>query len=157
MIQIKIAETADEIAACLAIRRAVFVAEQNVPEALEQDEHDAGGATHFLALLDGVATGTGRLRIIGEPTTRKGKIQRVAVLKPARGTGLGVALMNAMRAHVEAVGQVGIITLGAQTHATGFYERLGYRPHGDVFDDAGIPHIEMRLDLGPLDAPGDRV
>ena len=157
MIQIKIAETEKDIARCLDIRHAVFVVEQNVPEELERDEYDAGGATHFLATIDGRATGTGRVRTVGEGECRKAKVQRVAVLPSARGTGLGVALMHAMRHHIEETSMATVITLGAQTHATGFYERLGYRPHGEVFDDAGIPHIEMRLDVAKLDDAEDRV
>ncbi len=147
MIEIKIAEKAEDIAQCLAVRHTVFVVEQQVPEDLERDEYDTSGATHFLATINGIATGTGRVRAVGDGPNRKAKIQRVAVLPEARGAGLGVALMDAMQLHVQAQGMADTITLGAQTHATGFYERLGYRPHGAVFDDAGIPHIEMRLDL----------
>ena len=33
--------------------------------------------------------------------------------------------------------------VSAQTHALGFYERLGYRAYGAVFDDAGLPHQWM--------------
>jgi ElaA protein len=39
------------------------------------------------------------------------------------------------------------VKLGAQTHALGFYERLGFTAIGDEFDDAGIPHREMVLKL----------
>jgi predicted GNAT family N-acyltransferase len=28
-----------------------------------------------------------------------------------------------------------------------FYERLGFRSEGGVFDEAGIPHVRMRLAL----------
>ena len=35
----------------------------------------------------------------------------------------------------------------AQTHALGFYERLGFVAFGDEFDDAGIPHRDMVLEL----------
>ncbi len=37
--------------------------------------------------------------------------------------------------------------LHAQTHALGFYARLGFAAFGDVFDEDGIPHKAMRLDL----------
>jgi predicted GNAT family N-acyltransferase len=40
-----------------------------------------------------------------------------------------------------------VVDLGAQTHAMGFYERLGYQAYGPVFDDAGIPHRSMRRSL----------
>ncbi|HEX7188957.1 MAG TPA: GNAT family N-acetyltransferase, partial [Actinomycetes bacterium] len=42
-----------------------------------------------------------------------------------------------------------VVALSAQTHALGFYERLGYRAHGDVFDDAGLPHRWMTKAVPP--------
>jgi predicted GNAT family N-acyltransferase len=54
-----------------------------------------------------------------------------------------------VRAIEEAARERGLIVvdLGAQTHAMGFYERLGYQAYGPVFDDAGIPHRSMRRSL----------
>ena len=40
-----------------------------------------------------------------------------------------------------------VMVLSAQTHALGFYERLGYTAYGPVFDDAGLPHRWMRRPL----------
>ena len=37
--------------------------------------------------------------------------------------------------------------LGAQTHAIGFYEKLGFTVHGPEYDDAGIPHRDMSRSL----------
>ena len=37
--------------------------------------------------------------------------------------------------------------LEAQTHALGFYERLGYEAYGEEFLDAGIGHLAMRRKL----------
>jgi len=34
--------------------------------------------------------------------------------------------------------------LHAQTGARNFYLRAGFTPHGEVFEEAGISHIEMR-------------
>lgn len=128
----------DDIAACHALRRAVFIDEQGVPEADEMDDRDAG-AVHLLATVDGRPMGSARLLTEGDT----GKIGRVCVLSEARGTGLGAALM------VEAVEifarQPGIsrVKLGAQTHALGFYERLGFAVTGPEYLDAGIPHRDM--------------
>ncbi len=121
---------------CYAIRLAVFVGEQNVPEAEERDEFDAG-ARHFLARRDGVAAGTLRLLEISSGVV---KITRVAVLKFARGSGLGVALMR----HAEAVSDAGMLLLDAQVQALAFYEKLGYEAFGEVFMEAGILHRHMR-------------
>ena len=106
----KIALT-DDFAACMAIRRQVFVQEQNVPEQQELDEHDAT-ALHLLATLDGRPVGTARLLIDGA----EGKIGPVAILPDSRGTGAGAAML---RAAFDALRARGVTTarLGAQTHA----------------------------------------
>ena len=136
----KIALT-DDFAACMAIRRQVFVQEQNVPEQQELDEHDAT-ALHLLATLDGRPVGTARLLIDGA----EGKIGRVAILPDCRGTGAGAALMRAALDELRARG-VSTARLGAQTHALRFYEKLGFTAYGPVYDDAGIPHRDMSLTL----------
>ena len=127
----------DDFDACMPIRRTVFVDEQNVPEELEHDEHDAT-ATHLLAVTDDGPIGTARLLIDGNV----GKIGRVAVLRNARGTGAGVALIRAALDELRARG-CATAKLGAQTHATGFYEKLGFAAFGPEYDDAGIPHRDM--------------
>ncbi len=136
----KIALT-DDFAACMAIRRQVFVQEQNVPEQQELDEHDAT-ALHLLATLDGRPVGTARLLIDGA----EGKIGRVAILPDCRGTGAGAAMMRAALDELRARG-VTTARLGAQTHALRFYEKLGFTAYGPVYDDAGIPHRDMSLTL----------
>ena len=127
--------------ACAAIRRRVFIEEQNVPEELELDELDAT-AVHLLAVQDGRPVGTARLLIEGESA----KIGRVAVLPEMRGTRAGAALMRAALDELRARG-VTRAKLGAQTHAIGFYEKLGFTVHGPEYDDAGIPHRDMSRSL----------
>lgn len=129
----------DDFDACMAIRRKVFVEEQAVPEELELDAHDAT-AVHLLAVDAGRPVGTARLLIDGDHA----KIGRVAVLAETRGTGAGAALMRAALDELRARG-VREVSLGSQTHAIGFYERLGFRAHGPEYDDAGIPHRDMTL------------
>ena len=137
---IRIAVT-DDIATCRALRRVVFIEEQGVSEADELDDLD-GVAVHLLAIVDGRPMGSARII----PGNGYGKIGRVCVLAEARGTGLGAALM---REAVQECRRLGLKTarLGAQTHALGFYEALGFEAVGPVFDDAGIPHREMILTL----------
>lgn len=138
---VQIAPTTD-LATCLALRRQVFILEQSVPEAEELDGLD-DGAVHLLATVDSNPVGCARLLQAG--TT--GKIGRVCVLQAARGSGLGARLVRAGVAHFAAMGGVAQVRLGAQTHALGLYERLGFVASGPVYDDAGIPHRDMVLDL----------
>jgi ElaA protein len=138
---IRIAVSTD-IATCQALRHQVFTLEQGVSPEDEIDGQD-GAAIHLLASRDGRPVGTARL-LLKPPA---GKIGRVCVLLEARGTGLGAALIRAALDRLRAEPGLATATLGAQTHATGFYAALGFRPVGEVFLDAGIPHVEMVRDL----------
>jgi ElaA protein len=135
-------EVTRDIATCRALRRTVFIEEQGVSEADEVDGLD-DSAIHLLALLNEDPVGTARLLLKGNT----GKIGRVCVLPEARGTGLGAALIRAALAEFRTIPGVSRVTLGAQSHATGFYAALGFHVVGEEFIDAGIPHREMVLDL----------
>jgi predicted GNAT family N-acyltransferase len=138
MLEIRVAKP-DELAQCRDIRREVFVDEQRVPLHEEMDAYDAR-ATHFLALLDGEPVGTARLRTLPDGTP---KAERVAVRKAWRRHGIGRALMRAL----EDAARGPELVLNAQVPVIAFYERLGYRAEGPVFDEAGIPHRAMRKTL----------
>ncbi len=121
------------------IREAVFVAEQHVPADLEVDD-DEKDCLYFVGYNDQnepLAT----LRLNPEPYGYH--VQRVAVMKAARGTGLGREIMQAAIAYAEA-NHVEKLVLGAQVHATGFYESLGFAyTDKPEFIEAGIRHREM--------------
>ncbi|MEU3398313.1 GNAT family N-acetyltransferase [Streptomyces filamentosus] len=137
---------------CFAVRREVFVEEQGVPRELEYDAYDAT-AVHVLAVReDGLPLGTGRL-LHGADATGKtgadasvGSLGRLAVSRAARGLGVGAALVRAIEDAARGRG-LAAVDLHAQTHALGFYERLGYVAYGGEFPDAGIPHRAMRKAL----------
>ncbi|WP_095587996.1 GNAT family N-acetyltransferase [Actibacterium ureilyticum] len=130
----------DDLDTCLALRRAVFIDEQGVSEAEEIDGRDPE-ALHLLATLDGRPVGTARLFAAGDT----GKIGRVCVLADQRGTGLGAALIRAALQVLRDQPGVTAAKLGAQTHAMGFYEKLGFTAFGPEYLDAGIPHRDMIL------------
>ena len=133
-------ERTEDLDACLGLRRTVFIEEQGVSEADEIDDLDAE-ALHLLAKQADRPVGTARV-VFADGIA---KIGRVCVLPEARGTGLGAALI---RAALEASrGKAQQARLGAQTHALGFYERLGFTAFGPVYDDAGIPHRDMARDI----------
>ncbi|MGV9343753.1 GNAT family N-acetyltransferase [Streptomyces spiralis] len=148
----RVAEDPADREACFAVRKEVFVVEQGVPEDIEYDALDAV-ALHVLAVReDGTPLGTGRLlhgeaaagRTGGDPTV--GSLGRLAVTQQARGLGVGAALVRAIEDAARARG-LAAVDLHAQTHALGFYERLGYEAYGPEFPDAGIPHRAMRRAL----------
>lgn len=117
------------------IRTVVFVEEQRMPPEIELDEMDAP-SVHALAFVDGRAVGTGRL-------LPDGHIGRMAVLREARARGVGGAILGRL---VTEAGRRGVreVVLAAQTHAVPFYRRHGFAPVGAVYEEAGIPHQEMR-------------
>lgn len=128
--------------ACFAVRRAVFIEEQGIPEAEEWDAADAT-CTHYLAAGDVGPMGTARLIACGA----EAKIGRVAVMADARGTGLGRALMVHVLEDARAAG-FSIAVLESQVTAIGFYERLGFVAEGPEYDDgSGILHRLMRCPL----------
>lgn len=141
-----------DLAACFHVRKDVFVGEQQVPEEIEYDAHDAG-AVHVLAVAaDGSALGTGRLLHGAAAADRTGgaltvgSLGRLAVTREARGLGVGAALVRAIEEEARTLG-LAAVDLHAQTHALGFYERLGYVAYGPEFPDAGMPHRAMRRAL----------
>ena len=125
-----------------AIRRRVFIEEQNVPEEIEMDAED-GHAFHALAILDGVAIGCGRMLEHGDCEV---KIGRMAVLREFRGTGVGAHILRFLIDRARARGLRKAI-LHAQLTAEGFYLKEGFKVVGDVFDEAGIAHRKMERDL----------
>ncbi len=144
---VRIAESPTDRARCLALRRAVFIDEQGVPEDLELDGED-DACTHFIVIDDGNdgnggAVGTARLKQVAGGA----KAQRVAVAAHRRRHGVGRLLMGALEAEARRLGAPRVV-LSSQVSAIPFYERLGYVASGPVYDDAGIPHRDMALTLG---------
>ena len=127
--------------ACFAIRIEVFVGEQGVPREAELDQHEPA-ATHLIALADGEPVGTLRWRLLPGGTA---KIERVAVRHPARGLGVGRLLLTEALRRIAVTAGVSEAVLHAQTHATVFYERLGFMRDGAPFAEEGIEHVRMRL------------
>lgn len=132
----------DDLSTCHALRRIVFIEEQGVSEAEEVDGRDSD-ALHVLAMSEGKALGCARILIIDGVA----KIGRVCVLKQARGTGLGAAIIDACLNVARDQPGVSKAKLGAQTHALAFYEKLGFTAFGPIYDDAGIPHRDMERNL----------
>jgi len=132
-------KTPEEREQCFAVRLKVFVEEQKVPPEYEIDEYDKT-ALHFLARHGEKPVGAARVVFKDEGKTAK--IGRVAVLKQARGLGVGLALMRAIETDAE-VKATAKFFLESQTHAIPFYERLGYAAYGDEYLDCNIPHRFM--------------
>jgi YbgC/YbaW family acyl-CoA thioester hydrolase len=126
-----------------AVRHAVFTQEQGIDAALDDDGADAG-AVHVVARNRlGLAVGTGRL-LPGEGGS--GRIGRMAVIAPLRGSAVGRQLLDGLVAASRSRGDREAM-LHAQASAVGFYRRLGWQLRGEPFVEAGIEHQEMVLPL----------
>ena len=131
------------------IRQQVFIEEQKVPPELEWDETDEI-ADHYLAVLpDNTPAGVARLFSTLEET---GHIGRMAILPQYRGQGIGEALLRHLIA--ESADRFAELRLSAQEHAIPFYQRSGFHVCSGVYDDAGIPHFDMRSLAPGLAAEG---
>lgn len=136
----------DRMREVCAIRTMVFVHEQGVPPEEEIDEHDRTDpdAVHVLARDgSGRAVGAGRYYVT-EPSVVQ--IGRMAVCAEARGTGIGVALLEALANEARRRG-FAKAHLHAQTHATEFYRKAGFYDDGAEMWDAGILHQPMSRGL----------
>ncbi|MEJ2214307.1 MAG: GNAT family N-acetyltransferase [Gammaproteobacteria bacterium] len=121
------------------IRSKVFIDEQQVPADLEIDEHDSE-AIHFLVLSeDKQFIATARL-------LNDGHIGRIAVLKEYRNQGIGTKLLSDILCKAEQLNLTKVF-LNAQVNAEKFYENHGFVSEGEIFMDAGIPHIKMTKKL----------
>ncbi len=136
-----IAITSQQRDDAFAVRIAVFVEEQGIDRSDELDDFDAS-ATHCVAYVDGTPAAAGRLLLFDDHA----KIGRMAVLASHRGAGVGALVLDALEREAAAHG-IRHIKLSAQLHARGFYERCGYTAHGDLYDDVGIPHVDMEKRL----------
>jgi predicted GNAT family N-acyltransferase len=128
------------------VRERVFIEEQSVPREEEWDEWDEA-SDHALA-FDSGGNPIGTARLLPD-----GRIGRMAVLKEWRGKRVGAALLAAMleRARQRSMPRA---LLHAQIQAAGFYRRFGFSERGEEFLEAGIPHVEMTLELFPRETGG---
>src|ERR1700733_11172300 len=136
-IQVRKVTDPAELEKVFAIRREVFVVEQNCPPELEWEFEDE--SNHFLATVNGEPAGAARWR-----KTEKGyKLERFAVLKKFRGFGVGQELVSAVLNDLPKDGS--LIYLHAQLPAITLYEKFNFQKTGPEFEEAGIRHYKMIL------------
>lgn len=80
------------------------------------------------------------------------RLRSMATEPELRGQGVGSAVLNAALAHVAMAGG-GLVWCNARTPAQSFYQRAGFAPHGDEWEDPQIgPHVQMwRVVIEPMD------
>jgi ElaA protein len=125
-----------EVYALCRLRVDVFVVEQECPYP-ELDGRDVEPATEHLWWQSGDEIAA-TIRVLDDGDSRA--IGRVATAVGFRGRGLAARLLE------EGIALCGDapITLGAQAHLEGWYERFGFRRSGNGYVEDGIPHVPMR-------------
>jgi ElaA protein len=128
--------TVPELYAIVTLRERVFIVEQRCAY-LDADGVDPVSRHLWATEQEAVRA---YLRIV--PAGAKFaelSIGRVITAPEARGTGLGRELM---RRGIAACGDVPI-RIGAQAHLQRFYGELGFVAASELYEEDGIPHIEM--------------
>lgn len=122
-----------------ALRREVFVQEQQIPIEMEQDDADADAVHVLVRNRLGLPIATGRLL---QPAADVGQIGRLAVNRLLRGSHFGRMALQALLAAADSRGDREVM-LHAQSSVQGFYAAQGFSVRGAPFVEAGIAHIEM--------------
>ena len=134
-VRIDLADWWHDAEAIRRVRAEVFIREQGIPASLEWDGRDAD-CDHVLAQdASGQALATARLM-------PDGRIGRMAVLEGWRRRGIGRRLLQLLlqQARVRGLRET---YLHAQTGVADFYRKAGFRNEGEVFVEAGLPHVHM--------------
>lgn len=124
------------------LRDAVFVQEQGIGAHMVWDAVDETAVHALICNRLGQAVAGGRLLPNTEGSGHTGRIGRMAVSRPLRGSHLGCDVLQALVQAARLRGDTEVV-LHAQCSAEGFYARNGFVERGPVFEEAGIRHIEM--------------
>ncbi|CAB4324315.1 MAG: GNAT family N-acetyltransferase [Actinobacteria bacterium] len=128
--------SAPQLATVLGLRAEVFVVEQGIIANDLDPAIDCLATTMHYAVFAEDGEALAYLRTYPYEGARK--IGRVVTAASVRGTGLGVALMEAVIS-----AEPGLLVLSGQLSVEGFYERFGFIRVGDPYVEEGIDHVWM--------------
>lgn len=124
------------------VRVKVFVKEQNVPQENELDELDPE-CVHWI-VLTGDEKVVGTIRLYVDPTGKKGKLGRMAVLKEYRRRGIGKMLIKELVDYAKEFTEIQKIVCHSQEYIQDFYKSCGFKVESpEIFMEEGIPHVLM--------------
>ncbi len=128
----------------LKLRQTVFILEQTSLYA-DIDGKDPE-ALHFLVTDKTSGDLLGAIRLFADADSSQARIGRVVVAGEGRGRGLGRIMMRAGIKKARDLVPGCVIHVSAQAHLEAFYQSLGFATVSDVYDEDGIPHIDMIRD-----------
>ena len=97
-------------------------------------------AYHLVIYKDEQPIAVGRMYFKDKTTMILG---RIAAIKEYRGQKLGSKIVTALENKAKELGCLET-ELSAQQQAQKFYEKLGYKPDGDMYYDEWCPHVTMK-------------
>ena len=139
--EVRQARDPGELEAALALREQVFCVEQGVALVADRDGLD-DLAIQLVAVDSGRVIGT--CRVLVEEGI--GRLGRMAVAAPARGRGVGAAILAAAEQSARDAG-ARLMRLHAQRYVEDLYADAGYTPYGEPFLEEGIEHVSMEKPL----------
>jgi predicted GNAT family N-acyltransferase len=144
-VTVKVASAFDDLMQVVAIRAAVYMAEQKCPYAEEFDGNDFT-ATHILALADGEPAGCIRLRWFGDFV----KHERTTIRADFRGTNVADELIRFSFEIIRRKGYRKVYGHAAKG-LVGYWRRWGFRALDETiaFSDHEFVPIVMDLDRAP--------
>ena len=140
--EVRQANSRDEVEQALALREQVFCVEQGVTLAADRDGLD-DRAIQIVA-VNGEAGVVGTCRVLVERDVAR--LGRMAVAARARGQGIGAAILAAAERSAVSAG-ARLMRLHAQRYVEDLYAASGYAPYGKPFVEEGIPHVSMEKPL----------
>jgi ElaA protein len=133
----------EELYELLSLRQSIFVVEQK-SWYLDADGLD-NCSLHLLIKLNDVLLGYLRL-LPPKIKYDTPSIGRIAILENYRGNKIGSRLVKeGIQKSLETF-STHSLTISAQEYLIKFYEDHGFKVFGEVYDEDGIPHIQMVKD-----------
>ncbi len=113
---------------------------------------------HLVAVIDHPqgerVVGTVSL-LVNHPEEGSGKLAQMAVDEQRRREGVGRMLVVEVERRAVLQHRLGRLYCHAQLAAVPFYESLGWKREGELFQEAGLDHYKMTLELDPEPTPTD--
>lgn len=132
--------TVKELYELMKLRSEVFVVEQNCVY-LDADGKDEKSYHFYGVTAEGIAA---YARLLPQKLSfEEASIGRVLTAPSQRRRGLGITLMQKCIEKTLALFNTTSIKIGGQLYLKSFYEGLQFAQCSDVYDEDGIPHIEM--------------
>ena len=125
----------------VSLRQAVFVVEQNC---VYLDADDLDLSSWHLIGWDYNQNAVAYLRVVDAGIKyQELSIGRLLTRISHRNQGIGHALMKKVMQLMSKQFSRWGVRISAQEHLQAFYRQYGFDPVGDVYDEDGIPHVEM--------------